>query len=274
MKTRNRITFLVIALLCLLPNTSCGNTTEDMFYSGQTVSYDIQISDTEYVTVQVPIEVQLTLTDNHTHYEFSDGTVIDLVNSQVTTAKLDEETGIYVSNNSLQLNIDDKCILVSCTGTMQEAMKSYLQNIHRSKVSTDLYKEQRIDYLPDYVYVDMELVDNMYMPIDTPKYDWLSYESQLYTEGTAWLQLTVYDYPLTDIKSRLLTSILCNTGAKVVDEWYQDDNILYARAGTHCIVTKRLAYNCTYVYMCDQSLLNYALQGVHKVHGTITYLED
>lgn len=266
MKKARMLLTVIAMIVCLC---KCGKAEEpEIVYSGKTNSYDIQISDTEYVTLQVPIEAELTLQDGYSHFEFSDGTIIDMSNTQLTPAQLDEETGLYVSDSSVQLNIDDKCILVSCTGSMVEQMKTYLQGVKRVEILTDLYKELRIKKLPKYKSVEMELVDNMYLPANTPKRNWLSLESQLYTDGTDYLQLTIYDFPIGDIVAKLRTQLLCNTGKNVVDEWYQDDDTLYMKAGDHYIVTKRLAYNCTYVYSCTEALLDCALQGADKIYGT------
>lgn len=261
------ILYVLCILSVILTITGCGEQQDETPLSGVTNVYDIQVSNTDFIALEVPAECVLQLTDNCTHYEFSNGTVIDLTNTQLTTAELDEESGLYVGKSSIQLNVDDKCIIVSCTGNVKEAMLQYLQQVKRYTVSTDLYKEYELKSLPDYNKMEMELVDNMYLPANTPRRNWLSLESWLYNEGTSYLQLTVYDYPLKDIKDRLMTQVLCNTGKSTIDEWWQSDDILYMRAGNNCIVTKRLAFNCTYVYSCHVDLLDYALQGADKVYG-------
>ena len=259
---------ILLPITILIAVCGCGKKDESE-YGPATVTYDVMISDTDIVKLQVPADLTLTLQDNRGHYEFEDKLTIDMLNIQYTTAPLDEETGLYVTDKTLQLNVDDKCILLNCTGTLHDYMKSMLQKATRISIDTDTYVEDRLKVYPEYADVTMELQNgNMYMPVGATNESWMAHESMLYVKGTSWLQLNIMDGNFDTLKPRFLTLALCNSGSNRVDEWYQDDYILYLRKGDTVVVTKRLAYNSYYVYTCSADMKDYALKGAKTIYGS------
>lgn len=240
-------------------------------FSGVTNTLDVYVEGNTYLEMQVPAELVQTLSNGYDHYEYADNLTIDRSSYQTTTMDLDEATGLYISDNSIQRNIGNSCVVLTGKSDVLELMKGYLVSAQVKEVTTALYKETELKSLPPYdSTVDMVLEDNMYMPVQSMTYDWMRFESRLYCEGSSRIQLVIMDTNYDDVKEELMVRCLMNTGKAQVDEWYEnlDDHILYMRCENNCVVAKQIVYNNCYVYTCSADMLDYAFKGVNKVYAT------
>lgn len=258
-----KVMALLLAVTILL--CGCGENGPDL--SGSVYTIEVLIDDTHALRLNIPVEVQLQETDNHSYFAFDNGVSVYLMSSKDTTAKLDEETGLYVASTFLERDFDSNCVVVNASGSIKTAMMSNLANAQLVNYSTDLYKELKMDSLPAYARREMVLDGNMYMPEGCVESLYDIYDAELYTNGTLWLQSWIADRKFENIKDRLLSLALLGTGKENVDGWYQSEDVFYCHCGDNVVAAKRLAYNSWYVYYGHVSMRDYILTGLEDVHG-------
>ena len=257
-----KIFVLLCTAICL---TACGE--PDIELSGATYTIDVLIDDTHYLQLSIPMEVTLQQTDNHSYFAFDNGMSVYLMKSKDTTAKYDEMSKLYIASSFIERDFDNNCVVVNASGSLKEAMVSNLSNARIVNCKTDVYKELRMEKLPDYIRAEMYLVDNMYMPNGCEKTIYDIYDAELYTEGTLWLQCWIVDKKFEDTKDRLMSLALLGTGKENVDGWYMTDDIFYCYCNSNIVAAKRLAFNSWYVYYGHVSMKDYILTGIEDVHG-------
>ncbi len=257
---------LLLSVALLLSICACGS--DDINLSGASNTLEILLNDEDVLCLQVPVELSIVKRDNIHYWEFTSNVGIYRMTSLQTTAKLDEETGLYLSSTAVIRNFDDCCVVINCSGTLQEYFKNALMSATIKQKDSKPYKELEITRLPSYAEkTDMELQNDMYMPPNCEDVLYDIYASRLYTQGADWLQSIIMDAKLEDLRPMLLTLATMNSGTDRVTKWYESDDIFYCETA-HCVVgAKKLAFNSWYVYQGSVSMQDYILTGIEKVHG-------
>lgn len=262
-----KVFVFLMSVLSVLSLTGCGGKDVDM--SGATKPLEILLTDTDVLTLDIPVELVVSKRDNQHYWEFSNGVGIYRMTSTASTAPYDEEHGVYVGNSSVIRNFDTCCVLVNCSGNMKDYFIEALSKATLSKKDALPYVEYQLDHLPAYTAVtDMELVGNMYMPPNCEDVIYDIYDSKLYTNEAEWLQSMIIDAKLDDLRPRLLTLATLNSGVERVSAWYESDAIFYCYTDNCIVGAKKLAFNSWYVYYGSPSMENYIRTGIDKVHAS------
>lgn len=256
---------LLFLLLCLTFLFGC-NKNQEPVYSGSTFSLEVPISDTEVYKINLPVELSIIETDNNNFWKFSDDSELYcLSTSSVNEATYDNETGLYVTYNSMCKQFDNCCIIIKSKNT---SLRTYLASGSFVDKKTELYKELELEHLPSYVEQEMAMTNsNLYMPMNSVEKQVNAYMVSMVTVGDSWLESWVIDGTLDEIKNHLCTLVLNNSGKEMLDSWYVNDDVLYLTAGNNIVGAKKLRYNEWYIYYGDASYKDYILQGIDKIHA-------
>lgn len=259
-------TFFFLFLLTL-PLCSCSR--GDVELSGATKRLEILLNDTEFLCLDIPVEFTVIKRDNIHYWEYTNDVGIYRMTSKNTTAKLDEETGLYISDSAVIRNFDDCCVVVNCKGNLRDYFMKALSSATVSTKDVNTYKEYGLKALPSYESKadSMELVDDLYMPLNCEEMLYDIYVSRLYTEGDKWLQSTIVDAKFEDLKDNLVTMALINSSPDKVQGWYQSDDMFYCYSDSVVVGAKKLAFNSWYVYQGSAGMEDYILTGINKIHG-------
>lgn len=259
----------LLSIIALLSLTACS--TDDTEMSRATKPLEILLTDTDVLRIDIPVELAVTKRDNQHYWEFNNGVGIYRMTSTASTAPYDEEHGVYVGKSSVIRNFDTCCVLINCSGNIKEYFIDALSKATVVKKDALPYVEYQMEYLPTYTEkADMELVGNMYMPPNCEDVLYDIYDSKLYTQGTEWLQSMIIDAKLDDLRPRLLTLALINSGAERVSGWYESDDIFYCYTDSCVVGAKKLAFNSWYVYYGSPTMVDYIRTGIDKVHSNTT----
>lgn len=259
-------TFLMLIFLTL-PLSGCGGGNVEL--SGSTKRLEILLNDTEFLCLDIPVELTVMKRDNIHYWEYTNDVGIYRMTSTNTSAKLDEETGLYISDSAVIRNFDDCCVVVNCKGNLRDYFMEALSTATISTKDTNTYKEFGLEYLPKYESKaeSMELVDDLYMPTGCEEVLYEIYVSRLYTEGDKWLQSTIVDAKFEDLKDNLVTMALMNSSPDKVQGWYESDDMFYCYSDGVIVGAKKLAFNSWYVYQGSAGMEDYILTGINKIHG-------
>lgn len=261
-----KVSVALILFLCIFNLVGCGG--KDTPISGATQTLEILLTDTDVLSIEIPIELVVTKRDNQHYWEFNNGVGIYRMTSTQSTASYDAEHDLYIGNSSVIRNFDTCCVLINCSGNLKDYFIGALSQATISKKDALPYVEYQLKSLPAYTETtDMELVGNMYMPPNCEDVLYDIYDSKLYTQGADWLQSMIIDAKLDDLRPRLLTLALLNSGVERISGWYESDEIFYCYTDTCIVGAKKLAFNSWYVYYGSPSMENYIRTGIDKVHA-------
>lgn len=262
-------TLLPILFICLVL-VSCGKSVK---LSGNTYALQIPVSEDEVLEVSVPEEMKVSVTDNISYWEFTDGSKIISTNSTThTTAIKDSETGLFMLSNGVIRDVNKESISWTVQREYLDTVKNYLASAKTVKISTklDAGNEYDIGSYTDKKDV-MQLTENgNYMPIDDKcqtkplfKYtaDLISYDGKFLV---SWVQDGLYD----EIKDQMITYCVANSPKNCVDKWYRDDEILYVKSGDNCMAMKKLTANSWAVYVGTSNFEDYILTALKVIHFT------
>lgn len=261
-----KVSVALLLFLCIFGLIGCGG--KDTPISGATQTLEILLTDTDVLSVEIPVELVVSKRDNQHYWEFNNGVGIYRMTSTQSTASYDEEHDLYIGNSSVIRNFDTCCVVVNCSGNLKDYFIEALSKATISKKDALPYVEYQIESLPKYTEAaDMELIGNMYMPPNCEDVLYDIYDSKLYTQGADWLQSMIIDAKLDDLRPRLLTLALLNSGEERISGWYESDEIFYCYTDTCIVGAKKLAFNSWYVYYGSPSMVNYIRTGIEKVHA-------
>ena len=269
-RIRIRVALLSISILCFLLFLSGCSKEEGMQISGVSFGVEVMYDDTHALNLQIPIECLLVQTDNHSYFAYNNDLTIYVMSSQDTSAKYDEETGIYISRTFLERDMSSNCVVVSVVDeNLKEFMVKSLSEAEVVNISAETYVENRLKSLPEYEDKsgEMSLVGNIYMPPLHKRMELIPYEADLYTVDDNWLQCFIIDDKFDNIRTQLVSLTQINGNKDDTLLWYQSDEIFYGQSGRNIVAAKRLAYNCWYVYYGSTYMKDYILTGIHKIHG-------
>lgn len=258
-----RIILFVMCLILLL--TGCGATGETE-YSGATKSIEILLKDNKILTLQIPVEMEVATTDNHYYWEFTNGTTIYRITSQVTLGTYNAEQDIYLGNNTVSKNFEDCSVTIAFDSNVGNVLKPYLAQAAVTEKSATIPDYSRLESLPSYKEEEMILKGNCYMPpntVDNP----MNLDSEVYLDGASWLQSWILDAKEEDMKTSLLTLAVLNTSDVFLKSSYESEDVYYYATDATIVAAKRLSYNSWYIYYGSSDMLDYILTGLEKVNG-------
>lgn len=269
-----KIKKIIATVLCaatLLCSAGCGKSGGggDVELSGKEYTLQIPTSDSTYYSLTVPEEYAVTSYDNVSYWTLAQNVEVYCTSVQNHLATDQSEgSGLYVNSKSVSLDIDDHTISIRCSKNQQELFKTVLRTGKLTECHIDLYADNRLNKFPKYEIQNMTLYDNnLYMPDGAQETKLNVYTASLVLNGREFIMSWIQDGKVEDIKDKIACLCLCNSGRTVVEQWYQDDDIVYVEAGDHIAVAKKLRANEWYIYLGTKSYKNYALTGAVKVHG-------
>ena len=256
----------LLLIFCAVACCLCG-CTKDMYYCGDTYSFEIPISDNVYSVVSLPTECILVETDSVTYWKFIDGTTIyRMLNSSKGTSKFDSANKVYYTTNSVCVEFDNNTSLVmSTTKDNNKMMRKLLGQTVLNSRDVTLGEKERLESLPTYDdKVPMEFTDaNLYMPVGSKATTFDGSSAQIYVNGLSFCESWVMLRKIDQLKPILLNYLICND--TTITDWYQDDDMFYAETSSRIIAAKKLTQNQYICYIASSDMKDFLLKGINTI---------
>lgn len=262
----NRI--LGVALLSAML-AGCGGTQ----LSGDTTTLQVPVGNDQLFEFQIPVECTVQHTDNVAYWELTEGVTVKVTGKvEHVGVAYDTLNDVYVSTTDVSKDVNDMTIDVMVKPSMLDEFGDYLGAGSMQQVSTNLDKKLKIKKMPGHndKSEDMEInATNLYMP---------KAEGETITEGNftadvvntdkGFLMCWIQDGKFEDIRDKMISYLVANTGKNGVESWYKDkDDSYYLECGDHMMVIKQLKFNSFCIYLGSTGYKDYALTAMEKLHA-------
>lgn len=252
----------VLATCTAFLMTSCGKAEEVTI---PMKPFEIPTTGCEVFSFEIPEDWELTRQDGFCYWEFNDGENI-LQRNKVQVNVGEQDGDVYVASDSVARNFDDCTVQVSCEGDDVQLLRESFKDGKVAERHVKKDKGKSLQYLQDFEDLDMVMSENdLLVPVYYNKVMSMAFTACHAMTEDGFYTTWIMNYKFEDLQPMLDAMVSCNNGT-VLDSYFQNDDVYYAKCGDIVVGAKKLTYNKWCCFTASAGTYeNYLLKALYVV---------